>query len=140
MSSLLRLYSQIPVREKFLLVAGTPVTSGVPSAVSGFTLTAGEHINLSSISTNADIAVASGYTIYQGLVAGDLYKDMGRQITIFDPATHNHLAVFRQVQAVKGADTEGVDVEGTVPESYYANIYLKVWSADGAGVVVVRTG
>lgn len=144
MSSILRKYSQIPPRVKYLSVASaaTAVDAGATNLVSGFSLAPGEHIELSSIATNADVAVAAGYAVIAAgdYVDGALYKDMGRQITIYDPVDHKHLAVFRQVQMVDGVGTEGVGVEGVNPESYYANLYLKVWSADGMGVVVVRTG
>ena len=118
MTSILRTFSQIPVREKYLLVTAAPaVISGDPSQVSAFTLTPGAFISVTSVATDADIDVpATGYdsTIADNLTNGALYKDLGRQITIYDPADHKHLAVFRQVQTVDGIGSEGVDVEPCV--------------------------
>jgi hypothetical protein len=145
MSSVTRKFSQIPVRVKYLLglPGASASTSSVPSDNSAFTLSPGAHLDLGSIATNADISgtgVALGFASYTDL-SGALFKDMGRQLVIYDPATAEHIAVFRQVQRVQGATTEGVGVSApTTPETYLANIYVKVWSADGTDVVVVRTG
>jgi hypothetical protein len=137
MSSVLRSFSQIPVRAKYLLATSLPtVDVGTVSQVSGFTLDAGEFINVSSVATEAHISDNDSYAIYD-ISAGSYYKDLGRQITVYHPDDHRHLAVFRQVQLVDGIGSEGLG--GSAPE-WDANIYLKVWGADGKGVVVVRTG
>jgi hypothetical protein len=62
---------------------------------------------------------------------------MGRQITIYDDTTSAHVAIYREVQVVNGADTEGVG--GSSP-AWGSNYFVKVWSANGLGVAVVRTG
>jgi hypothetical protein len=136
MSSTLRKFSQIPVRDKYLLAIADydPVGTPVPSATSAFTLAPGAHINVTSIAMDLDVQDVGSYAP-ASVSATELYKDLGRQIVIFD-ANHNHVAVFRQVQLVSGVGTEGV-----CPLSdRCANIYVKVWSADGTGVVVARTG
>ena len=140
MSSVLRSFSQIPVRAKYLLamMAGaTPSPSTAISEASAFTLVPGSFINMSSVATEADIVDLSPVVITD--ISGGLFKDLGRQVTVYDPATHKHLAVFRQVQRVAGSGSEGVGLSGLVPETYLANIYMKVWAADGNGVVVMRT-
>ncbi len=141
MSSVLRTFSQIPVRAKYLLVAastgGNAVISGDASQVSAFTLAAGALLTVTSVATVADVSGGAGYAIVDLSGSnGILYKDLGRQITIYDPADHAHLAVFRQVQAIDGAETEGV----CAAADYCAQTFVKVWGADGLGVVVVRTG
>lgn len=136
MSSMLRKYSQIPVRAKYLLaVAAGDAVGPNPSDVSAFTLNSGEHIYVSSIASNDDILTGGHGFAIEPIAEGALYKDMGRQIVIYD-AEQRHIAVFRQVQLVSGGDTEGV----CPAADRCANIYVKVWSADGLGVVVVRTG
>ena len=38
-----------------------------------------------------------------------LLKDLGRSITVYDPANNNaHIAIFRQVLVVNGANVEGI--------------------------------
>ncbi len=140
MTSVLRTYSQIPVRTKYLLAVDDASGGGEvsPSDHAAFTLAAGEFLNLSSIAENADVAAATGFADY-ALTKGMLFKDMGRQITIFDNGVAGapHLAIFRQVQVVNGAGSEGV--VDSAP-AFGANIYVKVWAADGNNVAVVRTG
>lgn len=135
MTSVLRNFSQIPVREKFLLA----VTDGSANQISAFEMSAGEYLSITSVTEFVDVSGADGYAYYP-ITSGSLFKDMGRQITIYDPADHKHLSVYRQVQLVSGSASEGVNTDGNTPESYNANIFVKVWSADGLGVVVVRTG
>lgn len=141
MSSILRTYSQIPTRAKYLLGISGGVNPSTISQASAFTLAPGSFINVTSVATEDDInALSPGFIVLQDL-SGGLFKDMGRQITVYDPVDHKHLAVFRQVQKVAGSGSEGVGLSAPLtPESYLANIYVKVWAASGVGVVVVRTG
>jgi hypothetical protein len=132
MSSILRTYSQIPARAKHL-IGITDGSIGPFSEISAFTLSPGEFINMTSVATEEDISGLLGFVIL-GDISGNLYKDLGRQVTVYDPATHAHLAVFRQVQLVNGLDTEGV----CAAVNRCATIYMKVWSSNGVGVVVVR--
>lgn len=148
MTSVMSSFSQIPVRAKYLLgIPGITIQTSatVPSSCSGFSLDPGAFLSLSSVTTDADIS--GGGLSFTPLavsdISGALFKDMGRQLTIYDPAspTSNHIAVFRQVQRVLGSGSEGVGSSApVVPETYLANLYVKVWSADGSGVAVVRTG
>jgi hypothetical protein len=136
---MLRTYSQIPVRAKYLLAvtdaSGGNTTDIISSNVKAFTTAPGEYAYINAISTIEDISAAAGVAVYD-ISAGDMFKDLGRQTTVYDDADHKHLAVYRQVQKVEGADTEGV----CAAADRCATIYVKVWSADGNGVVVVRTG
>ena len=144
MSSVLRTFSQIPVRAKYLMVAastgGNAVITGDASQVSAFTLAPGAFLTVTSVATVAQVeeVAVTGYAIFTDISGsnGALYKDLGRQITIYNPADHSHLAVFRQVQAIDGAETEGV----CAAADRCAQTFVKVWGADGLGVVVVRTG
>lgn len=141
MSSVLKSYSQIPVRVKYLIPVadydGSKVGVGA-NGTSAFYADAGAYLSLGSIALADDVVAATGYTVMT-LDAGELYKDMGRQITIVDTdgAGAKHLAVYRQVQYMGGVASEGV--EDAAP-SYYAHIFLRVWAADGKNVVVARTG
>lgn len=135
---MLRTYSQIPVRAKYLL-AVTDASGGdtddiIGSNVKAFATNPGEYAFIGAISTIEDISAAAGVAVYD-ISAGDMFKDLGRQTTVYGD-DHAHLAVFRQVQKVEGANTEGV----CASTNYCANIFVKVWSADGNGVVVARTG
>ena len=144
MSSVLRTFSQIPVRAKYLMVAAaSAAVSGVDicaNQVSAFTLAPGAFLTVTSVATVAEVedVAVTGYAIVTDISGtnGALYKDLGRQITIYDPADHAHLAVFRQVQAIDGIETEGV----CAAADRCAQTFVKVWGADGLGVVVVRTG
>ena len=65
---------------------------------------------------------------------GALLKDLGRQIVVYSDSLPGslHTAVYRQVLLVDGATSEGVGSQ--------APFYVKVFSAAGTGVGVVRTG
>jgi hypothetical protein len=65
-----------------------------------------------------------------------LYKDLGRQIVVFDDANGSlHRNVFRECLQVDNNQAEGV---GTNPDN--ARIFIKVYSSYGDRVDVVRTG
>ena len=148
MSSVTKSFSQIPVQTKFLTcfkdISGAE-TAGAGVGADGyaaFTLTSGEFLNITSIATQADVEAAAGFAVRGGganvnqLTAGELFKDMGRQITVLDTDDATHLALYRQVQLVSGATTEGVADDA----DYSANIYVRVWAADGQNVRVARLG
>jgi hypothetical protein len=136
MTSNIRSLSQIPVRTKYLLVVtdrdlGQTERAIVASSV--FSLTAGANPGSLIASTTA----LTGY-VEVAATAGQLYKDLGRQITVVDTLGEGAevLAVYRQVQLMNGAGSEGVANNAT----YSANLYVKVFSADGLNVIVARTG
>jgi hypothetical protein len=142
MSSVLRSVAQIPASIKYLLVVINPPavstdTDLTDASCYAFTCNAGSFAGQSLIdSTSANaILVASG-TSATGvdLTIAALYKDLGRQIVVYDPGSHLRVAVFREVQEVDGATTGGV------PNDYPTAMFIKVWSASGAGVYVARAG
>jgi len=139
MSSVLKSFSQIPVRVKYLITVanddGAKIGVGADGA-SAFTLEPGTFLSLGSMATES-VVEALRDNVQYSLVAGTLFKDMGRQITILDADNATHLAVYRQVQLVDGTASEGVS--NNAP-SYDANIFVRVWAADGLNVVVARTG
>lgn len=75
---------------------------------------------------------------YVSFFQGELLKDLGRQIKLVS-STGTHLATYREVQRVNGTSTEGVGPAQILDEAYGC-FFVKVWSADGVGVNVVRTG
>lgn len=135
MASALRSYAQIPARVKYFLwgVGDLEFDEPVPTT-SIFTLSVGDYAELTSMATADAVNDVANTDIDLG---ASLLKDMGRQITIYDPTSNLHLAVYREVQIVNGIGSEGVG--GSNPE-WQSNYFVKVWSADGLGVNVVRTG
>lgn len=68
------------------------------------------------------------------VAVGTILRDMGKQVTIVDATTGLHTQVWRRVQIVNGAVSEGVPASPT-------DLYVLTWSASAAvGVPVVRTG
>ena len=133
--SSLRSFSQIPVRTTFFIA--TEDYSGN----SGVTLDSGD-ITLSFPNGYPGPIVVdgtSGSFIYPLVKKGRPLKDMGRSMTIVD-TTGKHLAVFREVQRVYGAATEGVFSGGEAGDAAYGTFFIKTWSADGNGVIVARLG
>ena len=134
MTSLLARHDMPPARTRFFL------------AVQGYTPT-----ELQGAPTMEDITLAfpNGYpgsvlventflAPYPAFSVNTLLKDLGRQIKLVS-ATGTHLATYREVQRVAGAGTEGVG-PAQIGDSAYGCFFVKVWSADGQGVYVVRTG
>ena len=143
MSSVLRVHAQIPSRVKYFVWGqGDESTLAIPAA-SAFSMDVGEYKDVTSM---ADVAELIGANATARGIDTDpfdartvnLLKDLGRQITVYDPTIGGaHVAVYRQVQIVNGAETEGVG--GSAPE-WDSNYFVKVWSANGEGINVVRTG
>lgn len=111
MTSTYRELSQIGARIKYFLTIGGSATA--------YTITDAEAIITNSLQIVDDESSVSG-----------LLKDMGKSVTLVS-AGGLHTALYRLVQPVDGAATEGVDA---------ATVYVKVWSADNFGVNVARTG
>jgi hypothetical protein len=140
MASVLRSYSQIPARTKFLLTVGfvddviTPETGPSNDGVVAFDTSSAL---VGTFFTDADISGATGYVPMNmattpAISQNELYRDLGKQIVIKD-ANNNHLAYFRLVRLQNSVANEGVNMADS-------NIWMKVWSASGTGVAVVRTG
>lgn len=141
--SVTRSLAQIPPSVKYLIVA---LDSGVYNALNlstfpAFTINGtvadlgGSIVESSTANANLDIVDVVTFGGESDYGVGTLFKDLGRQLLIKD-ADDNHVALFRQVQLVNGALTEGV---GGVSPSWNC-LFVKVWSADGANVCVARTG
>ena len=149
MSSALRQVAQIPVQTKYLLVVATstvPSNDVLDASCVAFTLDEGVITSLGSAVTVAQLQAAANTFTSVVLTAGDLYKDLGRQFTVYDSAAgaaSRHLAVFRECQLIDdaGAGTEGVLGAYTAGGPYnYRTLFIKVWAASGAGINVARTG
>lgn len=118
MTSSFRSPSQINTRIKYFLTFGatntfTWETETDPEAVT-YTVPSGQNDALSS---------------------GTLLRDMGKFVTLV-AADGQHIAVYRLVQVVNGADSEGVPTDSNT-------FYVCTWAADPTDintVTVVRTG
>ena len=100
MTSVLRRYAQMDPRTQYFVVLS-------PYTVIGY-LNTSTSIPTSSLMTLADASVAlAGQTPYP---TGTLLKDLGRQITVYDPTVPGspHVATFRQVMLVNGQNVEGI--------------------------------
>lgn len=138
MSSTLRTVAQIPPRIKYLVaVADTSDASAniLSDLCYSFTCPAGT-FSESLISNTAAAAIPIASLTADDFAVGDLYKDLGRQLVIYDATTDAHLIIYRAVQIV---DDDGAGDEG-VPPTYPTVRYVRVWAASGAGVRVARTG
>ena len=69
------------------------------------------------------------------VVGNALYKDLGRQVVVCDNtvAGSPHTEVFREVTRMNGGSTEGLADPAVM-------LFVKVYSATGTNVAVVRTG
>lgn len=139
----MRTIAQIPAQVKYLLVVLGPDTGSNidlmnPTAADCYAFSCNEGTfsgsHLSSQTANTELSAPGTNAAGIDLEQGTLYKDLGRQIVIYDPDTHLRLAIFREVQEVDGPLSEGV------PDNYPTARFIKVWSASGAGVYVARQG
>jgi hypothetical protein len=129
----MRSFSQIPVRTKFFIATATVESGGVgvnydDSAISFDDGYPGPIVEIGSLQAN-----------YVGMTQGDILKDMGRQITIYN-ADGSHHAVYREVQRIRNVATEGVNSPLDPADGAYGTFFVMVWAADGQNVKVVRLG
>jgi hypothetical protein len=120
MTSRVRTPSQIDSRVAYLRAIGT-------AAMGAVTITYPASIYRTS--TDNVIAAAG-----RAIAVGDLYRDMGKTVTVVNDAglaTARYRLAQLVSHAISTPDAEGVR---------YANVYLKVWAADGSNVVVARSG
>ena len=82
---------------------------------------------------------ASVQAYYVQLNQGQLLKDLGREFVLVN-SSGQHTARYREVQRVNGPTSEGVGDAVDVNDAEFGCFFVKVWSADGLGVFVVRTG
>ena len=104
-----------------------------------FTLAATTVIPTSTVSRaklNLGTAVGGFGATVAEVVGNALYKDLGRQVVVYDDTVPGnlHTEVFREVLTVSGATTEGISA---VPAPM---LFVKVYSSTGTNVGVVRTG
>jgi hypothetical protein len=125
MSSATSSYAQIAGRSKFLLVVGI---SG-ENSITGYIVDGLRTVTTLDPSVNSP-ANRSG--IVEDVQAGQLLKDLGRQIVVYSLPGSPHTAVYRQVLQLANDQAEGVGSQEP--------FYVKVYDADGLGVGVVRTG
>jgi hypothetical protein len=136
MSSTLRTVAQIPPRIKYLVAvaAGADGSDNIlDDSCVAFTCSEGAFLESSVIPDNSPAIAAAG-ALGRGFGVGDLFKDLGRQLVIYDSRTKLHRVIYREVQVVNGPGAEGVGADGATP------YFVRVWSATGAGVRVARTG
>ena len=116
MTSALRRYSLINARiQNYVALADC----------TGWTLNSGASCSSLMELTAFKAAFASSDA---ALVNGNLLKDLGRQITVYDATTTGvvgspHVAVFRQVMLLNGADQEGIPPSGS-PAIFYICVWL----------------
>jgi hypothetical protein len=138
MSSTLRTVAQIPARIKYLVALQTTGDASdniLSDKCYAFTCPEGTFTESLITNTAAAAISLSDITEYD-LTTGQLFKDLGRQVVIYDAATDAHLVIYRQVQLV---NDDATGCEG-VPADYPVAHYVRVWAASGAGVRVARTG
>ena len=137
MSSALRAPSQIGAREKFLIGVRAFDSSGgltvIDVSCCGFSATASATVGNAGVYTSAEVSAFAGFsTNIPTIAAGTLFRDLGKEIVVIG-TDEKYLVRLRLVAPVSNAFAEGLP---TTP----ANVWLKVWSADGTGVAVARTG
>ena len=132
MSSVTSSFAQKSGRTKFLLGSANTATPTDLADYPAFTTTA---TIPTSVVTRAQLnGTASGFTVAGAAVAAALYKDLGRQVVVCDTAAGSlHTEVFREVTRMNGATTEGLADPAVM-------LFVKVYSATGTNVSVVRTG
>ena len=144
MTSVLKRYSQIEPRIKFFTLLQDcqawiiPYSQAQPVMdISSFiALAPSDHINHFPYSNSYPNSYPNS-----GYPAGAILQDLGRQITVYDPAVTGspHVGLFRQVMYLTGApENEGI---GTNAKS----AYICVWGEDSTysyftPALVARTG
>jgi len=126
MTSVLRRYSQIDVRQQFMTVLDISavaytynITSNTPSA---------------PVMTKTNFGLAYQFTLV--FLQGQMLKDLGRFIHVYDPSNSNNLyQVYRQVMLVDGLRGTAI-YEGVTPKIGY----ICTWSADDTHVLLARIG
>lgn len=132
MSSTLRSVAQIPARIKYL-VGIIDVTDTSDNILADECSAFSTVLDLDTMIPYSGLPLSVAAT-GETFNAGDLLKDLGRQVIVYDAATGAHLVVYRQVQRVNGAGNEGV------PPGYDVPLYVRVWADNGQGVRVARVG
>jgi hypothetical protein len=127
MSSALRSLSQIPVRSKFFIAiqdaSGNELTESIVDGAS-WPYNGDSIVDVSQLGALTQVAAT----------AGDIFRDLGRQILVVSGSAH--VALYREAMPQKGVGSEGIS-SATFPNG---SVWLRVWAADGSGVKVARLG
>ena len=145
MSSVARGFSQIPATGQYLFVPASSNHGGFTAASLATTLSNDSSYVLSYDGTILNTTNAATFlndiSSPVGISSGDVYRDMGKQLHVYEDGVK--IALFRYAQKVEdpNASTHNEGV-GSSP-----NIYICTWQAAGvycpnayAMVKVVRTG
>ncbi len=117
MTSVLRRYSQLDARTRYLLVED-PGNANTYKFLSGATTGT---VDISDVSSN-------------GTVVDGLLKDLGRVVYVYDSGLGDespagpHVATLRQVQTVNGLATEGVSGDAT---NSFGSYWIVTWQSGG---------
>ena len=121
MTSVLSSFAQIGPRDKYLLAVAATATT-VYTINSGYTLTS----SMTDAEFNDATTAAATPTV------GQLYRDLGKVTTTYDPDTGLSTEKFVLAQLVSGTDTEG---------SSGIFRYIRVWAANASNkVAFARVG
>ena len=113
MTSVLRRYAQIDQRSRNLVVLGL--------SCPGYQYSPTSNIVSSPVMTISDFA--SAYPTVVQYQTGEILKDLGRAIHVYDPDHSNNLAqIYAQVMQISNATQEGISSKIA---------YVCSWSADG---------
>lgn len=121
MTSVLRRYAQTDPKTGYFTGFPNDVSGGVPF----YEITVWRDISGQISNSVMDISgfnAAFNDTTYNIAYAQILYKDLGRQIVIYNASipTNPHVAIMRQVMLVKGYNIEGIsDVPPFATNLYY---------------------
>jgi hypothetical protein len=127
MSSVFSSPAQVDRRTGYFYVVANLDGNNCVSVDSGYTLTA------TMTSAEFDTATTANTDVDSGMIL----RDMGKQVTIVNATTGLHTQVWRRVQVVNGATSEGVLASVVATP---VDIYVLTWAAAGTNVSVVRTG
>jgi hypothetical protein len=122
MSSVQSAFAQVGPREKYLVATGAASAVTVDNGkvvTSSMTLT-----DFNDATTTASPAVASG----------DLFFDLGKTVTLYDPDTLLSVAKYQKVALVNGAGTQGNNADVTT------DLYVRVWDDAGTAPALARLG
>lgn len=113
MTSVLKRYSQIDPRMQYMVILDT--------SAGGHTFNITANTVSSPVMTIANFTAAYPQTVV--FLAGDMVKDLGRQINVYNPSNNNVLyQIFRQVMLVSGIRYEGISSKIA---------YICTWDANG---------
>jgi hypothetical protein len=123
MSSVQSAFAQVGPREKYLVATG---------AATNVVVNAGEVVTSSISQTDFEAVTTAGTAI----TSGQLFLDLGKTVVVHGDNTLLAVEKYQKVQLVKGADTEGNNVD-TAPAG---DLYVRVWTSAGSAPLLARLG